>query len=111
MFGLDAHIAGFSDGTTLLIVIAVTILLGLRHASDPDHLAAVTTLIASKKERTARLAGLLGFSWCVLIASPLEPTSRPSRRRRPARRPACRRATEAGTSSGRRARARETAEL
>jgi high-affinity nickel permease len=44
-------------------VIAIAILLGLRHASDPDHLAAVTTLIASKKEGTARLAGLLGFSW------------------------------------------------
>lgn len=41
----------------------MAILLGLRHASDPDHLAAVTTLIAAKKERTARLAGVLGFSW------------------------------------------------
>jgi high-affinity nickel permease len=63
MLGLDDQIAGFSHGTTLLIVIAIAILLGLRHASDPDHLAAVTTLIASKKEGTARLAGLLGFSW------------------------------------------------
>ncbi len=63
MFGLDNAIAGFSDGTTLVIIAAVAILLGLRHASDPDHLAAVTTLIASKKERTARLAGALGFSW------------------------------------------------
>ncbi len=63
MFGLDHQLAGFSDGTTMLIVIAVAILLGLRHASDPDHLAAVTTLIASKRERTARLAAKLGFSW------------------------------------------------
>src|SRR5712691_4331443 len=63
MFGLDHQLAGFSDGTTMLIVIAVAIVLGLRHASDPDHLAAVTTLIASKKEKTARLAGTLGFSW------------------------------------------------
>ncbi len=63
MFGLDQKIAGASHGATLAIVIAVAILLGLRHATDPDHLAAVTTLIGSKKERTARLAGRLGFSW------------------------------------------------
>ena len=63
MFGLDDHIAGFSDGTTLLIVIAVAVLLGLRHATDPDHLAAVTTLVASGREQTRRLAATLGFSW------------------------------------------------
>jgi len=63
MFGLDDKIAGFSDGTTLLIVIAVAILLGLRHASDPDHLAAVTTLIASGRERTKRAAARLGLAW------------------------------------------------
>ena len=54
MFGLDDKIAGFSNGTTLLVVAAVAVLLGLRHASDPDHLAAVTTLIASGKERATR---------------------------------------------------------
>jgi high-affinity nickel permease len=63
MFGLDDWIAGFSDGTTLLVVIAVAVLLGLRHASDPDHLAAVTTLIASKRERGARSAAALGLAW------------------------------------------------
>ncbi len=63
MFGLDDRIAGFSDGTTLLVVIAVSVVLGLRHASDPDHLAAVTTLIASGKERAARRAARLGFAW------------------------------------------------
>jgi high-affinity nickel permease len=63
MFGLDQKIAGASHGATLAIVIAVAIVLGLRHATDPDHLAAVTTLIGSKKERTAWLAGRLGFSW------------------------------------------------
>src|SRR5439155_10911086 len=56
-------IAGASHGATLAIVIAVAVVLGLRHATDPDHLAAVATLIGSKKERTARLAGRLGFSW------------------------------------------------
>src|SRR3989442_1729423 len=63
MFGLDDRIAGFSDGTTLLVVAAVAVLLGLRHASDPDHLAAVTTLIASGKERAARRAARLGLAW------------------------------------------------
>jgi ABC-type nickel/cobalt efflux system permease component RcnA len=63
MFGLDDRIASFSDGTTLLVVMVVAILLGLRHASDPDHLAAVTTLIASGKERAARRASMLGLVW------------------------------------------------
>ena len=47
MFGLDEWIAHLSDGGALLVVAAVAIVLGLRHATDPDHLAAVTTLIAS----------------------------------------------------------------
>lgn len=63
MFGLDDRIASFSDGTTLLVVVLVSVALGLRHASDPDHLAAVTTLIASGKDRAARAAGALGLSW------------------------------------------------
>jgi ABC-type nickel/cobalt efflux system permease component RcnA len=62
MFGLDDHLASFSDGTTLVLVVAVAILLGLRHATDPDHLAAVTTLIAST-ERRARDAARLGLAW------------------------------------------------
>ena len=63
MFGLDDRIASLSDGTTLLVVVAVAIVLGLRHASDPDHLAAVTTLIASGQERAARGAARLGLIW------------------------------------------------
>jgi len=63
MFGLDERIATFSDGTTVLVVIAVAVALGLRHASDPDHLAAVTTLIASGQERAARSAAGLGLVW------------------------------------------------
>jgi high-affinity nickel permease len=63
MFGLDDQIAAFSDGTTMLIVVAAAVLLGLRHASDPDHVAAVTTLIASGRERAARSAARLGFVW------------------------------------------------
>ena len=46
MFGLDDMIANLSDGTTFGIVMAVAVLLGLRHATDPDHLAAVTAVAA-----------------------------------------------------------------
>jgi high-affinity nickel permease len=63
MFGLDGHIAGLSNGTTLLVVVAVAMLLGLRHASDPDHLTAVTTMIASRRERATRHAARLGLVW------------------------------------------------
>ena len=63
MFGLDQHLAGLSDGTTLLLVAAVACVLGLRHATDPDHLAAVTTLIAGARERGSLLAGRLGLAW------------------------------------------------
>jgi ABC-type nickel/cobalt efflux system permease component RcnA len=63
VFGLDDWIASFSDGTTLLVVVAVAVVLGLRHATDPDHLAAVTTLVASGRERTVRRASKLGLSW------------------------------------------------
>ena len=63
MFGLDDRIAAFSDGASIWIVLAVAVLLGLRHATDPDHIAAVTTLVASGRERAARRAGELGLAW------------------------------------------------
>jgi ABC-type nickel/cobalt efflux system permease component RcnA len=62
MFGLDDFLASYSDGATLFLVVIVAVLLGLRHATDPDHLAAVTTLIAST-ERRARDAARLGLAW------------------------------------------------
>jgi ABC-type nickel/cobalt efflux system permease component RcnA len=63
MFGLDDWIAGFSDGTTLWLVVLAAVLLGLRHATDPDHLAAVTTLVASTRDRATRTAASLGLAW------------------------------------------------
>jgi high-affinity nickel permease len=63
MFGLDQWLASFSDGASLVVVAAVAILLGLRHATDPDHLAAVTTLIAGAEERATRTAARLGAAW------------------------------------------------
>jgi ABC-type nickel/cobalt efflux system permease component RcnA len=63
MFGLDSWIAHFSDGTTVAMVAVVAVVLGLRHASDPDHLAAVATLIANGRDRAARTAARLGLAW------------------------------------------------
>lgn len=63
MFGLDEWVAGFSDGTSVLLVVLVGVLLGLRHATDPDHLAAMTTLIAGGRERAARATARLGLAW------------------------------------------------
>src|SRR6476469_3919101 len=55
MFGLDDWLVHCSDGTTLVIVVVVAILLGLRHASDPDHLAAVTTPVTNGRGGATRL--------------------------------------------------------
>jgi high-affinity nickel permease len=63
MFGLDDWLAGMSDGGSVLVVLLVATLLGLRHATDPDHIAAVTTLVASGRERAARSAARLGAWW------------------------------------------------
>lgn len=63
MFGLDESIASYSDGTSLVLVVLAAVLLGLRHATDPDHVAAVTTLVASSRERATRDAARLGVAW------------------------------------------------
>ena len=65
MFGLDDWIAGLSDGASFGVVLLVAALLGLRHATDPDHIAAMTTLVASGRERVARSAAELGAWWGV----------------------------------------------
>jgi high-affinity nickel permease len=63
MFGLDDNIAALSHGGSILIVLLVATLLGLRHATDPDHLAAVTTLMASGRDDARRRAAALGAWW------------------------------------------------
>ena len=65
MSGVDRWLEGFMHGEVGIgVILLVSLLLGLRHASDPDHLAAVTTLIASEKERNqARKAGTMGLLW------------------------------------------------
>jgi ABC-type nickel/cobalt efflux system permease component RcnA len=63
MFGFDEWISELASGEALALVLAVALLLGLRHASDPDHLAAVSTLIASAPRDGTRRAGRLGLAW------------------------------------------------
>jgi high-affinity nickel permease len=63
MPGLDQPIAQLGSGNTLLVALAVAVLLGLRHATDPDHLAAVSTLIASNPEGGSTRAARLGLAW------------------------------------------------
>ena len=65
MFGLDDWIAGMSDGASVVVVLLVAVFLGLRHATDPDHIAAMTTLVASGRERATRSAARLGAWWGV----------------------------------------------
>ena len=65
MFGLDDWIAGNAEGGSVLVVLLVSLLLGLRHATDPDHIAAVSTLVASGREGAARRAAALGAWWGV----------------------------------------------
>src|SRR5436190_20283213 len=63
MFGLDNQLASLGAGETFLIVAAIAILLGLRHATDPDHLTAITTLIAGDDAHDHRKARSLGLVW------------------------------------------------
>jgi ABC-type nickel/cobalt efflux system permease component RcnA len=76
----NGWLEGFMHGTASLgLVLLISALLGLRHASDPDHLAAVTTLIASEDDSDkVRKAGFMGLLWgaghgttLVLIGLPL----------------------------------------
>jgi hypothetical protein len=62
MFGLDDQIANLGAGEAFFVVTIVAILLGLRHATDPDHLTAVSTLVAGDRADT-RGAGRLGLAW------------------------------------------------
>lgn len=61
---LDESLAGGLDGAGLALIVVVAALLGLRHAFDPDHLAAVTAM-ASTDRRRPRAAMRLGAWWGV----------------------------------------------
>jgi high-affinity nickel permease len=43
---IDAWLEGLFAGAPLVVALLIAVVLGLRHASDPDHLVAVTSLVA-----------------------------------------------------------------
>ena len=46
---------------TLLAILGLGFFLGMRHATDPDHMIAVSTIVS--RERSVRHAGLIGILW------------------------------------------------
>jgi ABC-type nickel/cobalt efflux system permease component RcnA len=46
---------------TLLSIIALGFFLGMRHATDPDHVIAVTTIVS--RQRSVRQAAMIGVLW------------------------------------------------
>jgi hypothetical protein len=60
--GLDAWLTGLFHGASPLVALGIAFVLGLRHASDPDHLVAVTSLMAAENGDT-RKATRLGAWW------------------------------------------------
>jgi ABC-type nickel/cobalt efflux system permease component RcnA len=59
---IDAWLAGMLAGAPLLVSLGIAFVLGLRHASDPDHLVAVTSLVAAE-DGDVRAAARLGTWW------------------------------------------------
>jgi high-affinity nickel permease len=59
---LDAWLEGLFSGAPLAVALGIALVLGLRHASDPDHLVAVTSLVAADGGDT-RAATRLGAWW------------------------------------------------
>ncbi|HYU67047.1 MAG TPA: hypothetical protein VEK09_09865 [Jatrophihabitantaceae bacterium] len=63
MFGLDEALRNLAVGHGPVAVLLIALALGLRHATDPDHLVAVSTLVAGERDRAARVAARLGAAW------------------------------------------------
>src|SRR5437660_5691222 len=53
--------AMYSSLSTGLAILAIGFLLGMRHATDPDHVIAVSTIVS--QERSILKAGLIGVLW------------------------------------------------
>jgi high-affinity nickel permease len=62
MSSLDHSLSGLFHGAPLVVALGIAMVLGLRHASDPDHLVAVTSLVAADGGDTRR-AARLGAWW------------------------------------------------
>jgi hypothetical protein len=67
---LDHLLETLLTGAPLAVALGIAFLLGLRHASDPDHLVAVTSLVAAEDGDT-RVAARLGAWWGVGHAAAL----------------------------------------
>ena len=67
---LDAWLTGLFEGAPLLVALGIAFVLGLRHASDPDHLVAVTSLVAAD-DGDVRRGVRLGWWWGVGHAATL----------------------------------------
>ena len=59
---LDESLTTLFEGAPLAVALGVAFLLGLRHATDPDHLMAVTALVA-RDDASPRSAARLGAVW------------------------------------------------
>jgi len=74
---VDAFLTGLFDGAPLAVALLIAFVLGLRHASDPDHLVAVTSLVTADggdSRRAARLGAYWGLghaSALIVIGLPL----------------------------------------
>lgn len=63
MEALDQYLQGLAgQGAPMWLTLLIAALLGLRHATDPDHLAAISTLVAHKRADTKE-AILVGRAW------------------------------------------------
>jgi hypothetical protein len=61
---LDDALTGLLEGAPFVAALGLALVLGLRHASDPDHLVAVTALVTAEGG-DARAAVRLGAWWGV----------------------------------------------
>jgi len=59
---VDDALSDLFQGAPLVVALGIAFLLGLRHATDPDHLMAVTSLVARDAGGT-RSAARLGAVW------------------------------------------------
>jgi high-affinity nickel permease len=67
---LDAWLTGLLDGAPFLVALSIAIVLGLRHASDPDHLVAVTSLVAADggdSQRAMRVGAWWGVGHATIL--------------------------------------------
>jgi ABC-type nickel/cobalt efflux system permease component RcnA len=67
---IDGWLAGMLAGAPLVVALGIAFVLGLRHASDPDHLVAVTSLVAAEGG-DVRAAARLGAWWGIGHAATL----------------------------------------